>query len=486
MSKFLFNLIKSMTIGEKAYFKRMSNIHSQGEGKNYIKLYKVYEQMKTYNKDLSKNQLEGTSIEKYFSSEVNYLNGKILSSLFNFKLNKSSKNKILKQILYIDVLISKGFRKEATKRLKYAKKLSYQKEEFTLILRLIELEEIILFKQGVVEFKNTLKQLDKERNKIAVNIQNLNSIRILREEIREMQFSERFITDDFKKFKSNYTFPFFENKRDCLSNKAKEHWHYIQVLKKYLIRDYHAGLLASIDYLQFMEEHYYLFDNKKMLPLLSNYLYMAALVNNKNHFDIGEKKLLKLSKDRKVDSIYLKYILYTRYLEFAYYSDDSSLMERYLSLSITLVSESNQKMGEAHLTYLFLLIIRSTIYLKKFELGAQYVNHWFQEGVSPVGKLHARLFSLIIHLEMEWNRLLHSEILLLKKLKEKFPREKKLIDAFFIFFRSVLKNPSQKGKFINELQKKLKLVSENNEANFSFKVFDFYKWSLQLDLGSKQ
>ena len=51
------------------------------------------------------------------SSEINFLNEKILLSLFNFNLDKSKRNKIQKGVLITEVLTSKGFKEgESTKK----------------------------------------------------------------------------------------------------------------------------------------------------------------------------------------------------------------------------------------------------------------------------------------------------------------------------------------------------------------------------------
>lgn len=480
MSKFLFNFVKILTNREKAYFKRYINIHSKSEDKNYLKLYEATEKMETYRKGALEGVFEGTSIEKHFSSEISYLKDKILSSLFNFNLNNSKKNKILKGILFIETLIDKGFRKEAMKKLKYTKKIAYQMEEFTWILKLIELEETILFKEGIIGFKDTLKRLREERHKITDIIQNLNEMHILRQEIRELQFSERFVTDNFKKYKHLYANPLIEKEQNCKSKKATEHWHYIQVVKNYLVRDYPSGVAASVKYLQFVEQNEHLFLTNKKLPLLSNYIYLSALSKDKAQAQIGIEKLSELLKEDKIDAVYYWYIVYTRQLEIAYHTDDNELMDNYLDKNIEFLEGNIEQLGSVQIQYLFSLITRSCIYLRKFEIGAVQVNRWLQQGTLAVELLQARLFALIIHYELNWMQLVQSEIILLKKLKKDFPRERELISSFYAFFDKCIKYPTKKAKHIATFQKQLYAIYEDKESNFDFGILNFYKWSLLL------
>ena len=170
-----YDLIKGMTTSEKVYFKRSSKTHANSADKNYLKIYEALDKQKTYNKDTFIGLFAGTTISKYLSSEINFLNENILLSLFNFNLNKSKRNKIQKGILITEVLTSKGFKKDALKKVKVLKKNARKQEEFTLVLSLIELKEINLFKQGNIDNKDKLQALEEQRSKTTTMIRNLNS-----------------------------------------------------------------------------------------------------------------------------------------------------------------------------------------------------------------------------------------------------------------------------------------------------------------------
>ena len=144
MSQFLYDLIKSMTKSEKIHFKRYHKTYAEKGEKNYMKIYDAIEGLKTYDKEVLPNLFKGTTIEKYQSSEVKYLIDKILFSLSNLNLGSSKRNQIRKGIFMLEVLTAKGFKKEAIKKLKILKKRAWKQEEFTLIFRLIELEETCL------------------------------------------------------------------------------------------------------------------------------------------------------------------------------------------------------------------------------------------------------------------------------------------------------------------------------------------------------
>ena len=204
-----------------------------------------------------------------------------------------------------------------------------------------------------------------------------------------------------------------------MSIKTKEHWFYIHVLISYLKWDFSAGLKKSSQYIDFMNQNLHLFDHTKTLPALSNYIFHAALTNDKNHFERGKKRLLMLSGIKGIPTLYIKYILYNRGLEYAYYADDKRMTEEYLALSINLINKYSKQYEKSQIQNLFMVIVRATIVLKQYEKGAYYYNLWHQRGILSYRDVQAKLFSIIIYFELGYLDLVRSEIILLKKLEKK-------------------------------------------------------------------
>ncbi len=62
---------------------------------------------------------------------------------------------------------------------------------------MIELEEIVLFREGILGYKANLDQLQQQRSEVISIIQNLNSYHILRQEVRELQYTTQLLDSDF-------------------------------------------------------------------------------------------------------------------------------------------------------------------------------------------------------------------------------------------------------------------------------------------------
>ena len=103
-----------------------------------------------------------------------------------------------------------------------------------------------------------------------------------------------------------------------------------------------------------------------------------------------------------------------------------------------------------------------------------------QRGVSSYRNVQARLFSIIIHFELNYLELIESEIILLKKLEKEHIRERVLIQSFCKFINSILKHPKKRKTSIITFQKNLESISKNNKGYFSFISFDYHQWSLNL------
>lgn len=127
-----------------------------------------------------------------------------------------------------------------------------------------------------------------------------------------------------------------------------------------------------------------------------------------------------------------------------------------------------------------MLLVRAAILLEKHTVGMHLINQWHQRGVYPYRKAQARLFSIMIHFELNYMELIQSEIILLKKMAKENPREKMLINAFYSFLNSIQKYPKRKETLLLKFQNELEAISIKNPGYFDFISFDYFKWSKRL------
>jgi len=473
MSKFVHGLIKSMSFREKSYFKRYAEIHSKKE-KNYVRLFDVINQMQTYDEEKIKQKFEGETIVKYLSSEVKYLKEQLLKSLTNYHFGSSTTQKLQKLILYIEVLIAKGFQKQAYKILKKAKKLAYQHEDFTTILKLIQLDEDLLFEQGILGYTQHLDDLQKERQPIYDKIQNLNYLRLLREQVRDFQF-DGYIAD-ISQYPQFYDQPVLKHSENALSLKAKEHWYYIWCLLYYVNRNYRESLNVSLEAYNLVKQDEVLFPPSRMLPIISNLLYFSALQNETEIFYEYFSLLDGYSSKSVSRMVYINYIRHARLTELYFQSNDIQKTINEIKNVQKFIENNDDKLGAVQRDVLYFNSIRGSISSQQFEFGISLLNNWFAYGVQEFNLVPSRLFSLILHLELGWFDLLNSEVKSVNKLFKTHKSQNDLTNAFLSFISTYLKRMHKPKTSFEQVLEDLRKVKSNPESNHEFEKFDYLKW----------
>lgn len=480
MTKQILSFIQNLNNREKAYFKRFSKIHTRKKNTNYLNLYEEITQDHHNDKVLLIKNFEGTTIEKYFNSELDYLLQQILKSLTLYYFESTPQRKVQKAIFFIDILIEKGYRKKALKILKHAKSIAYKFEDFTSILKLIEYEEEVLFSEGILGFTSKLNKLQNERSKITLQIQNLNRLRYLREELRELQFTAGYISDK-SKYPNLFGNELLNNENLVLSLKAKEHWYYIQDFRNYITRDYMNAFLDSEKYLNFIEQHPHLFRKSKLLPLLSNYLHNCALVMNEDAFFTILDKLEHLKEDKTLDAVYINYIKFSRLFELYYRKHDVEETEKLLTIVAPMVMNSYTKMGSSQVNYIILLIIRGFMMIRKYDKAIDWLNLWNKTGVLDYTLIHAKLFSLLVHLELSWYEFLPFEMDSASKTLKKSKKYDVLAKTIFHYISKICKNPNVKVNLTREMIDMLRSIRSDPNKNHAFEYFDYVQWFENLE-----
>ena len=475
MKDVLTQLISSMTGREKAYFRRFSNLFSDSEAKNYLKLYNFLAGEEST--DVSLEQyLSGQPMARYLSSEKNYLLQKLLTSLAFFHLGHSADRKIIRLILFSELLLERGLRDKALKYLRQAKSLAYRFEEFSLVNKLIQVEEEILFREGILDFTQELAKLNQERRKIFEILSNLSELRLLREQARELQYVENYVTQP-QRFPHIFENELIESIDNAKSIRATDHWFYIKELRFYLLRRFRDAQATSTVYVNFLNQYPHIFPAQKFQSALSNLLYFCALNRDSVQFEIALEQLQELRRKPTADNMYISFIIYARTLELYYRTDRHSEAFDKVGEIGRFVLENAVEMGVTQVNYTLFLLVRSCMEFLKFEEALDWMNTWKKSGVLEYTLIHNRLLTLIIYFELSWNQLLEAEVVSAYKNLRSHRIYDKLASALIGFFRKYLRQPNKKIEYLTELEGKLSLIKSNPELNKAFVYYDFHNWS---------
>ncbi len=123
-NKSLHQLIHSLSTNEKRFFKMYASRHAiKGENK-YVKLFRVFEKIKSYDEKAIDAAIAKADFIKYFSAEKNYLYNLLLDCLDIYHRETSIDRQISKMINTGRVLLEKKLDAQAASILRKAKKLS--------------------------------------------------------------------------------------------------------------------------------------------------------------------------------------------------------------------------------------------------------------------------------------------------------------------------------------------------------------------------
>ena len=160
----LFDLINSMTMSEKRFFKIFSQRHVIGEKNQYSLLFDAIES----SHNITNETLTEKEFVKNLSAEKNYLYRLILKSLNAYYFEFSCKMKVQNLIISAEILAYKGLDEQALKLLQKAEKLAEKAELFANLLTIKQTQFEILSKltkyneaaKSIHDFTHTMKQVN--------------------------------------------------------------------------------------------------------------------------------------------------------------------------------------------------------------------------------------------------------------------------------------------------------------------------------------
>lgn len=476
MSQFVFQLVKQMTKREKAYFKRSASLHSQSTQKNYLRLFEVVDQMTNYSLQAIADFFLNEPMGQHLSTEFSYLQKQLLKSLADFHVESSPQRQQQKAILFIDILLEKGFRKQALKYIRQSKRLAYKHEHFTNVLQLIQWEEEVLFTEGILGFTKKLAALQQERKKIYEQIRNLNELRLLRERARELQFFQEEPTEQAASNTHLSKHALLEASERAFSLKALEHYYYIHIILHYLKGEYAESQATGIQCLSLMKQHPYLFKSSRLLPIISNLLYHSVLNTDSDAFFLYLPELENLANVPSIDLDYIVYIRYVRLFDLAYHHRDQAHATKLLLEATPFAKQKMATLGAAQANFFLLLLVRNNIFTMRYEIAIDWLNMWGRFGVLNYTLMHFRIFSLILYYELNWLQLLQVEISNTYKILKKHKRYNAVAQAFLRFFKKQLKAPLDLSAQLASLYRALAAIDQSTTVKLDFIYADFLAW----------
>src|ERR1700741_2228769 len=167
-----FNLIKTLTMSEKRYFKIFSERHTIGKQNKYVVLFDTLDKAETEDNVEIKKQLKKLKINPEFILEAkNYLYNLILRSLNDFHDSRTMNMEIKELLMSVEILFYKGLYYECLKLIHKAEKLAAECENFQLMV------DILMWKKKCTGYSTGLQSAAKINDEIEHYLKLLNALK---------------------------------------------------------------------------------------------------------------------------------------------------------------------------------------------------------------------------------------------------------------------------------------------------------------------
>jgi hypothetical protein len=311
----LFQLIKSLTRGEKRNFHILAQLTS-GD-KKYLQLFDVIEVMEEYDEPkILKKFKRDPKFEKQLAYHKNYLYNSILNSLAYF--HKGNEAEMSSIALHVRVLLEKNLFFQAKKLLNKAKESAMEQEKFEELLKLLYMEvEILKVTENIKVLPEALRENEFSVKVTVDKISNLMSYRLL-ENQTYLLLATRHIArreDEQSAAEKLLAAPILQEESSALSNRARIYFHDIRRGLAYYKGDHENAMLSSARALAIFEAAPAILEESKLLYMKQYALYAHHVIWVHGHEKalplIAKLRDVKVSTPQERVSRFEKYYLYS-------------------------------------------------------------------------------------------------------------------------------------------------------------------------------
>lgn len=471
----LFDLINSLTMSEKRFFKIFSQRHVIGETNQYLLMFDFIDKNETISNEILLQQ----PFVKNLSAEKNYLYRLILKSLNAYYADFSTKMKVQNLIISAEILAYKGLESQALKTLEKTAKIAEEAELFTHLLTVKQTEFEILSKLNnydialdkIKEFENVLKKqvgftaIQEQTTELYKVRQSIGSIRS-KEDITQL---DNIVKQHTKEgFSSKKSTLFLNSLNIAYLNATKDYKKELVYLEKvvdlyesnqFLIEYSVKGYISSI--YNTANTYRNLKDYKKAL------FFIDKLDNLKNN------KLISTSKSI---SAYLFYLSNNLRLYIHILNNEFKLAniayERIKNEHHLHCDNINKSVVYEHLILIIRIKIEQSEFKEALKLSNIIINDTLFKKREDI-LTYVRLINLLIHFELKNDFTIEylsaSAANYLKRKKRLYQTEKEVINF-------ITKFTSGNKKHLDKVNENLKILKEDPYEKSMFNLFDFQKW----------
>lgn len=399
----LYDLIQSMTMSEKRYFKIFSSKHVIGDGNDYVELFNALEQMVEYDED----DLKKKTFVKNLSAEKNYLKKLVLKSLVSFNANLNNKVKVMGLIQNAEVLYHKGLYDQAEKQCKKAIALTEDFELFTHKIVALELLVELFSKQFKYEEAiSTITELIGQMKET----ENFHEVQEVTMKVyRDTWKIGSARSDDDRQIIQNYIHELKHKGYEPLSERSRMYQLGLQLANALYINDFQTMRLVSSEMSDLYEANEHLIEYSTIGYIASLYYNGLALIFENKYEEalrcadklcvIRESYGIPTSKNKEARVVFYSNLLrLDSLLKLDRYSEVESMIPNVLND----IDNFSKYIGVVHLYELYFLLAKYYFVVEKYRDALRYTNYILNDSKLKSRKdlmAVVRLLNLLIHFE---------------------------------------------------------------------------------------
>lgn len=458
LMKHLKQLIKSMTKRERFYFNKTFLAEKKS---NFFLLYELLSK----NPEIDISQLKGhfkdSTIGRNIHYEINHLYSKILRVLNIYRMNRPTPNLLILQTLrYVEILIEKKQLTQAKKLVAKAKKKAYKFEEFSILMKIIEMEEKLNFTGIDADIVKNIQKLEAERKSAALKIRNYNQLKLLKNRFVGFQFSEGLYTNSPEKYPLLFNNSILKNREYIRSKKSLDLWLFCKSMAFSLLGQYENAKQKREERLLLLRENKELFSDEEEIFALNNYLFLMIQMKDQSNFNIKHDLLLSLMNSKNTSKTIILFFSY--YLQLALFTtlEEKDKITQLFPIAFDFLTKSIDKLNPTQNHYLFFYLTTSMLTIDNYEKSLEVLVVWNQHRIEETRFATFKILWMITHYSLGNLRFLQNEIINIKRaIRDKNINHDNL-NLVVRFFDNVIKEEKNTVEYLKELESQFK---KNNE-----------------------
>ncbi len=480
----LFQLIKSLSMQEKRYFKLSCSV--QKGNKNYLKLFDAIEKQSRQSGEYDERIIQQKESFKKLPNLKNYLYTLILKSLESYHANMNIDSGLKSYMHHAAILFEKGLYEQCKKVITKAKALAEKYEKHLLLLELSDFEFELIRAQSFKgktenDMENWYAQRVRVNNKYSTEKEYERLSARMSMRIYKKGRTTRSDTD-LSAYHDIINHRLLRTENNAMSYQSLYHYYRIQLAYFFALNDFTAVYSYSQKLIKLMEAHPHQIEEGLQLYVsaLGNLITCQANLKKYKEVELSLKKL----KEINTKSSYVKSQLF-------YITNNMNLImcintgefDKGLNLIAPIQEELNKntlsKHAEMPLLYnIFYIYFGAGNYRE----ARNYLNKIINDTTTDVRSdlyCFVKIINLIVHFELGNENLLEYIVKSTYRFLYKRNRLYKFETSILNFIRKKLPHIKSDKELIMSLKELKKEIEEVTKVSFEAKAldyFDFISW----------